>query len=288
MTGVAEDNDFRFLADYLINLQTPSKTAPDEQSQQDNAGFYDTGDEEQDQSQIENDNTVDQQEQDNTQQQDQSQQDQFWNDYFFNGDSLPMQVPYSTPSYSLKDFHSKGSNNGFQSFGSYEQGKNALINQLQLYQTGRTRNNVGPNSTLLQAMSVYAPAADKNDPKGYAAFIAKKLGVSVDTPISQIDTRRWADAIEKMEGNTKGNNPGNLRSFQTGGIPVARTSEEQYSGLNDDSMNELILPLEGSNIIRGLDNNHPVFIRDEVGKTKILTGRKDTAKMRGTVYEKKI
>lgn len=100
---------------------------------------------------------------------------------------------------------------GFRSFGSYAEGKAALHNQLELYKTGRTKNPVNPNSTLLEAMSVYAPAADNNNPTHYAGFIAKNLGISVNTPIKNIDTKKWADAIEKMEGNKKGNNPGNLR-----------------------------------------------------------------------------
>lgn len=100
---------------------------------------------------------------------------------------------------------------GFRAFGSYAEGKAALHNQLELYKTGRTKNPVRPNSTLLEAMSVYAPAADNNNPQHYAGFIAKKLGISVNTPIKNIDTKKWADAIEKMEGNKKGNNPGNLR-----------------------------------------------------------------------------
>lgn len=105
----------------------------------------------------------------------------------------------------------------FQAFGSYEEGKNALLHQLKLYQTGKTRNPVGPNSSLLEAMSVYAPSSDNNDPQGYANFIAKQIGVSANTPISQIDTDKWAGAIEKMEGNKVGNNPGNLKRYQVGG-----------------------------------------------------------------------
>lgn len=105
----------------------------------------------------------------------------------------------------------------FRQFNSYEAGKNALVNQLRLYQTGKTRTGVKPNFTLLQAMSVYAPPHE-NDTNRYANFIAHKLGVTTDTPISQIDTHKWADAIAQFEGN-KGNNPGNLKR-QTGGFSL--------------------------------------------------------------------
>lgn len=118
--------------------------------------------------------------------------------------------PYSSES-SLPTGTGGSAPAGFRTFGSYQEGRAALENQLNLYKTGRTKNPVKPTSTLYEAMSVYAPAADKNDPKNYANFIARKLGISVDTPIYKIDTGKWADAITIMEGNKRGNNPGNLR-----------------------------------------------------------------------------
>lgn len=105
-----------------------------------------------------------------------------------------------------------GSPSGFRRFNSYVEGRQALENQLNLYKTGATKNNVGPNSTILEAMSVYAPVSDNNNPTAYANRVAQALGVSVSTPISQIDVKKWADVIEIVEGNNRGdNNPGNLR-----------------------------------------------------------------------------
>lgn len=110
------------------------------------------------------------------------------------------------------------SSKGFRSFSTYKEGRNALENQLNLYKTGKTKVGLKPDSTLLEAMSKYAPFGDgNNNPIAYAEFIAKKAGVNTNTPISQIDTKKWADAIEKVEGNKKGNNPGNLRAFEKGG-----------------------------------------------------------------------
>lgn len=102
-------------------------------------------------------------------------------------------------------------NSGFKKFNSPEEGRQALLHQLDLYQTGKTRTGLNGNSTLLQAMSKYAPYSDGNNPLHYASVVAKETGVSIHTPISQIDKNKWANAITKMEGNKKGNNPGNLR-----------------------------------------------------------------------------
>lgn len=89
----------------------------------------------------------------------------------------------------------------FRSFNTPEEGRAALENQLNIYKTNRSRTGVKSNSTLYEAMAIYAPAADRNNPKKYAEFIANKLGISPHTPISQVPTKQWADAIAIMEGN---------------------------------------------------------------------------------------
>lgn len=89
----------------------------------------------------------------------------------------------------------------FMNYSTPEEGKNALLHQLNLYKTGKTRNPVNGESTLYSAMSVYAPAADRNNPKVYAEFIAKKLGISPNEKIKNIDVEKWANAISLMEGN---------------------------------------------------------------------------------------
>lgn len=131
-------------------------------------------------------------------------------DFLFSG-KLPA-------NFSANSVNKSGSSKGFRTFSSYEEGKQALHNQLNLYKTGKTKVGLKPSSTLLEAMSKYAPFGDgANNPIVYSNVIAKKLGITPNTPISQIDTKKWADAIEKVEGNKKGNNPGNIRAFEQGG-----------------------------------------------------------------------
>lgn len=272
---------------------------------------------------------------------------------------------------------------GFRTFATPQEGRKALINQLNIYQSGKSKTGIKPTSTLLEAMSIYAPAFDKNDPAHYADVVAKALGVTINTPISKLDKEKWADAITKMEGNKRGNNPGNLRlqaggssfnpnlaetdkGFQNwylqntlegknkipysesldydyysfyrngeyknykgghfpdtykrsnhstfsdesiysvpentgghwngnkfnrrrvGGATVANTKRQQYIGLNNNSLDELILPLSGENTIRGLDSGEPVLIQDETGNTKVLYGPSHTSSMKGIIYEKRL
>lgn len=95
----------------------------------------------------------------------------------------------------------RNSDGSFQSFSTPEEGRQALISQLNRYQTGNTKTRARPDMSLTDAMGVYAPASDNNNPKQYAEFIAKKLNISPTTPIKDINTSDWADAISVMEGN---------------------------------------------------------------------------------------
>lgn len=128
----------------------------------------------------------------------------------------------------------------FQSFNSPEEGRQALLNQLNLYQTGKTKTGLKPTSSLYEAMAKYAPSSDNNNPKAYAEFIAKKLNIPATTPISQVDPNQWANAITQMEGNKKGNNPGNLKKFQKGGyyvVDFATLKELQSKGVKYKLLN---------------------------------------------------
>ena len=214
----------------------------------------------------------------------------------------------------------------FRTFATPEEGRNALLKQLRLYQTGKSRTGINPNSSIYEAMSIYAPSSDKNNPKQYAEYIASRLGISPFTPIANIDADKWADAITEMEGNKYGNNPGNLkRTRQFGGsmmgycdmmkhpskdmmlsdylkkhgtikksqygseyIPVALLPEQQAVGLNNEAYSEMLFNTGGYNTFRGLDNYQPVYIKDQNGKEKVLYGPEDTSKFYGKVYEKKL
>lgn len=84
----------------------------------------------------------------------------------------------------------------WQKFATPEAGFQALQQDIQYKISGQSTHKIpdgpnagtklGPNSTLTDMMRVYAPTADHNDPVGYAATIAKQLGISPNTPISQL------------------------------------------------------------------------------------------------------
>ena len=92
------------------------------------------------------------------------------------------------------------------------------------------------------------------------------------------------------ERNKKGSAHWHLEPAKkrTGGMSVAVTPGQQYVGLNDESIDKLMLPLQGTNIIRGLDSGEPVYVIDEEGKTVVLRGKNDTSLMTGRVFEKRL
>jgi hypothetical protein len=67
--------------------------------------------------------------------------------------------------------------NGFAVFPNYDAGYQALLNQINL--------DASRGQTIAQFTSIYAPAADNNNPTSYAQTIANAAGLSVNDPLSE-------------------------------------------------------------------------------------------------------
>ncbi|MDE2233280.1 MAG: hypothetical protein KGJ90_04085 [Patescibacteria group bacterium] len=85
---------------------------------------------------------------------------------------------------------------GFAKFSDPTAGFGALLNDIQ------TKMNNHPDWTLADFSNVYAPASDGNNPGQYATNLANQMGVSPDTPISQLEPKigDFANAIAHNEG----------------------------------------------------------------------------------------
>lgn len=76
---------------------------------------------------------------------------------------------------------------GFASFPTYQDGLNALYNQINLYATGACGVCGGQPMTIGQMTAVYAPAGQGgNNPGLYAQNIANATGATPDTPLSSV------------------------------------------------------------------------------------------------------
>jgi hypothetical protein len=67
---------------------------------------------------------------------------------------------------------------GFAQFSTYQDGLDALNNQIQLY--------AGRGLTIQQMMNTYAPASAGNNPAAYANQVAGALGVGPDTALTDL------------------------------------------------------------------------------------------------------
>lgn len=106
---------------------------------------------------------------------------------------------------------------GFADFATYQDGLNALYNQLNLYSTGACAVCGGQPLTIAQMAAIYAPAGQgSNNPTVYANNMANALGVSPDTLLS-----------DALAGQTAG----------SGGVP-------DTSGLTDGSGDSSLFSLD--------------------------------------------
>lgn len=79
----------------------------------------------------------------------------------------------------------KGKNGKFLKFATWDEGWKYLLDYLTRATTGKHKS-YKPEFSLLQFFKVYAPSADKNNPHAYASFVAKRLGVTVETQIKNL------------------------------------------------------------------------------------------------------
>jgi hypothetical protein len=79
-----------------------------------------------------------------------------------------------------------GTDNGYAVFATADDGWNALYNQIQLY--------ISRGLNLQQMIYTYAPPSDNNPTNNYLNFVAGKVGIPTDVPLSQLDASPPTDA----------------------------------------------------------------------------------------------
>lgn len=96
--------------------------------------------------------------------------------------------------------------------------------------------------------------------------------------------KEWlTNGIDRTQAN---NMPIDQYLKQSGGVAI--TKEQQHTGLNNPVFDQLLFPMIGHNIFRGLDNGQPVLVRDSAGQSKVLHGPADTMHTYGTVKEQRL
>ena len=75
---------------------------------------------------------------------------------------------------------------GFYIYPDLATGYNAGLRDLRAKFTGQNSHGLGPASTLVAMLRIFAPQADGNDPDEYAKFVAKWCSVVLDKPLTEI------------------------------------------------------------------------------------------------------
>ncbi|MFQ5472785.1 MAG: hypothetical protein ACE5FA_07875, partial [Dehalococcoidia bacterium] len=99
-----------------------------------------------------------------------------------------------------------GEDGRFAAFRSPEDGLAALDHQVRLYQSGRTRTGLGPQSSVRELAATYLGGAEnpENDFDQYLSnlvFALRDWNVTENTKISKIPTAALVDAIAWIESN---------------------------------------------------------------------------------------
>lgn len=174
----------------------------------------------------------------------------------------------------------RGKDGNFLTFKTPLEGQIAMYNDLTGKISGNTKTGLNGDSTLYQLISKWAPAADKNDPAGYTAFVANKLGVSPDTKIAtllpRIDDLAHAMSIrEGYKGEWKsGNKQDSINTLN----PILGNLGGSGNSTAEDQQK-----IFGETIVKGEDNtkDNPVPAGSENQanpKSAILEGLKNTGK----------
>ena len=101
--------------------------------------------------------------------------------------------------------------NWFAQFATPEDWFDALVEKIKYNQTNSKSRYYG--KTIREYFQLYAPSSDGNNPDSYANSVAKQLGVSVDTPISQLDPIKFAAQIAKHDSGYDYSTYGQFRKW---------------------------------------------------------------------------
>lgn len=90
---------------------------------------------------------------------------------------------------------------GYRIFPNMVDGFAALRADVEAKFTGHNKHGLGPSSTLQQFFNIYAPAADKNDPAGYARTVAVDLFGWLNKPIHSQTLLCQIWTVPETQGN---------------------------------------------------------------------------------------
>lgn len=295
--------DFSFLDNYIENVRRKSAVPNNQQIENDNS-FYDIDDEVDN---VENQDETDALMQEGTK----VEEEDFMNNDLFSEDDSPYVREYFSNTFNPNQKTSEEITNqyvptsGNVSFkpGVTTQGWKAKAAKI-VDGLAEMVGNIVVTSTVRSKAENDKVGGQKNSFHLSGDAVDIRPNANLDAFLSSSKGKAYiaAQGYEIIDERSKKSGPhwhlepvsrqfgGKVYKYKGGGVggPVAITPMQKYVGLNDESIDELFLPLEGINTIRGLDSGQPVHVTDETGMEVTLYGPEDTVSTSGNVNEKRL
>lgn len=130
----------------------------------------------------------------------------------------------------------------FRVFNTPEEGKQALIQDISLKQSGKS-SHIKPGASISQLASVWAPASDNNVPANWAHNVSKTIGVDVNTPFDQVPADKLAEGIQVAEGTSTMKTTDDHSSVEHSPLAqkIRAKYPTEYNDLTDQELEQKVL-----------------------------------------------
>ena len=75
---------------------------------------------------------------------------------------------------------------GYAVFNTFADGWFALLKDVSIKASGKSRHGIGPSSSILEFFKVYAPSKDSNHPELYAAYVIDRARLPIDCTLAEL------------------------------------------------------------------------------------------------------
>ncbi len=130
----------------------------------------------------------------------------------------------------------------FKVFNTPEEGKQALIQDISLKQSGKS-THIKPGASISQLASVWAPASDNNIPANWAHNVSRTIGVDVNTPFDQVPADKLAEGIQVAEGTSSMKTSDDHSSVEHSPLAqkIRAKYPTEYNDLTDQELEQKVL-----------------------------------------------
>lgn len=133
------------------------------------------------------------------------------------------------------------STGNFRVFSTPEAGHQALIDDIKIKQSGKSKH-IKPGASLMTLANVWAPASDNNIPQNWANNVAKTIGVDTNTPFDKIPAEKLAQGIRVAEGTGEVEGASTQKSYSSEEFgQMIKQKHPEYADMPNGDLTQKIL-----------------------------------------------